>query len=166
MGRRKQDGREKTAAADSGLDTGRKRVLPALDLTLLFLVLLLLILGLVLLYSTSAYNGRVKFHDTAFYFKKQLFATTLGLLALYLVSQMDYHAIARLAWPVYITSIILSTVVLFFGKEYNGSKRWLELGPLSFQPAEFAKVAVVIFWPARSARAEAGRTVSFLWRVP
>lgn len=145
MGRRKRYESGKTAAADSASETGRRPTVPGLDLTLLFLVLLLLILGLVLLYSTSAYNGRVKFHDTAFYFKKQLFATTLGLLALYLVSQMDYHAIARLAWPVYITSIILSTVVLFFGKEYNGSKRWLELGPLSFQPAEFAKVAVVIF---------------------
>ncbi len=145
MGRRKRYESGKTAAADSASETGRRPTVPGLDLTLLFLVLLLLILGLVLLYSTSAYNGRVKFHDTAFYFKKQLFATTLGLLALYLVSQMDYHAIARLAWPVYITSIILSTAVLFFGKEYNGSKRWLELGPLSFQPAEFAKVAVVIF---------------------
>ena len=80
-------------------------------------MLLLLVLGLVLLYSTSAYNGRVKFQDPAYYFKKQLFATTLGLLALYLVSQMDYHRIARLAWPIY------------------GSKRWLALGPLSFQPA-------------------------------
>ena len=65
--------------------TERKRA----DLSLLFLVLLLLVLGLVLLYSTSAYNGRVKFQDPAYYFKKQLFATTLGLLALYLVSQMD-----------------------------------------------------------------------------
>ena len=121
--------------------TERKRA----DLSLLFLVLLLLVLGLVLLYSTSAYNGRVKFQDPAYYFKKQLFATTLGLLALYLVSQMDYHRIARLAWPIYGCSLLLSTLVLFVGREYNGSKRWLALGPLSFQPAEFAKVAVVIF---------------------
>ena len=121
--------------------TERKRA----DLSLLFLVLLLLVLGLVLLYSTSAYNGRVKFQDPAYYFKKQLFATTLGLLALYLVSQMDYHRIARLAWPIYGASLLLSTLVLFVGREYNGSKRWLALGPLSFQPAEFAKVAVVIF---------------------
>ncbi len=121
--------------------TERKRA----DLSLLFLVLLLLVLGLVLLYSTSAYNGRVKFQDPAYYSKKQLFATTLGLLALYLVSQMDYHRIARLAWPIYGASLLLSTLVLFVGREYNGSKRWLALGPLSFQPAEFAKVAVVIF---------------------
>lgn len=115
------------------------------DLSLLFFVLLLLAMGLVLLYSTSAYNGRVKFGDPAYYFKKQLFATALGFLALYLVSQMDYHWIARLAWPLYGCALVLSTLVLLVGKEYNGSRRWLALGPLSFQPAEFAKVAVVIF---------------------
>ena len=115
-----------------------------IDFTLLVLVVLLLIIGLLLLYSTSTYNGRVKFHDPAYYFKKQLFATLLGLMALYLVSQMDYHVIARFALPLYLCSLGLSTAVLFFGQEYNGSKRWLSLGPLSFQPSEFAKVAVVI----------------------
>ena len=47
------------------------------DTTLVALVVLLMIAGLVLLYSTSAYNGRVKFHDPAYYFKKQLFAGIL-----------------------------------------------------------------------------------------
>lgn len=116
-----------------------------IDITLLVLVLLLLIVGLVLLYSTSTYNGRVKFHDPAYYFKKQLFATLLGMLALYVVAMADYHVIARFAWPLYLCSMALSTAVLFFGQEYNGSKRWLALGPLSFQPSEFAKAAVVIF---------------------
>ena len=40
---------------------------------------------------------------------------------------------------------LLSTAVLLFGQEINGSKRWLNLGPLSFQPSEFAKVSVVLF---------------------
>ena len=53
------------------------------DYTLLVLVFLLVVWGLVLLFSTSAYNGRVKFHDSAYYFKKQLFATVLGFFAMY-----------------------------------------------------------------------------------
>ena len=115
------------------------------DKTLLALVLLLVVFGLVILFSTSAYNGRVRFHDSAYYFKKQLFATALGLAAMYAVSQMDYHFLVSLAPWAYLISMLLSTAVLLFGQEINGSKRWLNLGPLSFQPSEFAKVAVILF---------------------
>lgn len=45
----------------------------------------------------------------------------------------------------YLISMFLSGAVLFVGQEINGSKRWLNLGPLSFQPSEFAKVAVILF---------------------
>ena len=114
------------------------------DSLLVFLVLLLVVCGLIFLYSTSAYNGRVKFHDSAYYFKKQLFATSLGLMAMYLVSFMDYHYLVKLAPAFYGLSLLLSLAVLLFGDEYNGSKRWLSLGPLSFQPSEFAKVAVIL----------------------
>ena len=96
------------------------------------------------LYSTSAYNGRVKFHDSSYYFKKQLFATSLGLMGMYLISCMDYHVLVRFAPFFYLISLLLSLAVLLFGDEYNGSKRWLSIGPLSFQPSEFAKVAVIL----------------------
>lgn len=114
------------------------------DYGLLLCVLILVVFGLVVLYSTSAYNGRVKFADSAYYLKKQFFATSLGLAAMYGVSKVDYHKWERLAVLGYLVSILLSTAVLFFGDEYNGSKRWLSLGPLSFQPSEFAKVAVIL----------------------
>ena len=114
------------------------------DGILLILVVVLLVCGLIFLYSTSAYNGRVKFHDSAYYFKKQLFATSLGLMGMYLVSCMDYHILVKTAGLWYGISLVLSLMVLLFGDEYNGSKRWLSIGPLSFQPSEFAKVAVIL----------------------
>ena len=114
------------------------------DYGLMLCVLILVVFGLVVLYSTSAYNGRVKFADGAYYLKKQFFATSLGLAAMYGVSKVDYHKWERLAVLGYLVSILLSTAVLFFGDEYNGSKRWLSLGPLSFQPSEFAQVAVIL----------------------
>ena len=54
------------------------------DTVLLILVLLLAVFGLVMLFSISEYNGRVRFGDSAYYFKKQLFATALGLMTMYL----------------------------------------------------------------------------------
>ena len=115
------------------------------DYTLLIVVLLLVIIGLVLLYSTSAYNGRVKFHDSFYYLKKQGFATALGLVGMMIVAKIDYHKWVPLAGLGYLTAILLSVAVMFIGDEYNGSKRWLSLGPDSFQPSEFAKVAVILF---------------------
>ena len=116
-----------------------------MDMTMLTLVILLTVFGLVILLSASEYNGRVRFHDSAYYFKKQLFASALGLSAMYFVSSIDYHFFVRLAPAAYLLSMLLSTAVLLFGQEINGSRRWLNLGPLSFQPSEFAKVAVVLF---------------------
>lgn len=128
------------SAADDKVNGQKRRM----DGTLLILVLLLVVCGLIFLYSTSAYNGRVKFHDPAYYFKKQLFATSLGMMGMYLVSCMDYHILTRMAPFFYVVSMGLSLAVLLFGDEYNGSKRWLSIGPLSFQPSEFAKVAVIL----------------------
>ena len=61
------------------------------DSIMLTLVLILAVLGLLILFSASEYNGRVRFHDSAYYFKKQLFATALGLGAMYLVSSIDFQ---------------------------------------------------------------------------
>ena len=115
------------------------------DYTLLIIVLFLICFGLITLYSTSAYNGQVKFADPGYYFKKQLFATILGIVAMLIVSRMDYHIFGKFAFYAYLLSLALSGAVLIFGDSYNGSKRWLSLGPLSFQPSEFAKLAVILF---------------------
>lgn len=111
----------------------------------MILVMVLVAFGLITLYSTSAWNGQVKFKDPAYYFKKQFFATLLGLAAMLFISRMDYHIFEKYAVWAYVLSLILSGLVLLVGDSYNGSKRWLSLGPLSFQPAEFAKLAVILF---------------------
>ena len=58
---------------------------------------------------------------------------------------MDYHIWQRLAVFGYLAAVALSVAVMLFGREINGSKRWLALGPFSFQPSEFAKVALILF---------------------
>ena len=61
------------------------------------------------------------------------------------MANIDYHIWQKFAVPAYITALMLSVAVLLVGDEYNGSKRWLSLGPLSFQPSEYAKVALILF---------------------
>lgn len=115
---------------------------------MIVIVFLLAGIGLMILYSTSAYNGQVKFHDSFYYLKKQMFATILGFIMMFIVAKIDYHVWQPLALPGYLLAIVLSTAVLFVGKEINGSKRWLSLGPFSFQPSEYAKVALILFLAA------------------
>lgn len=115
---------------------------------------------MVVLYSMSAYNGQVRFGDAAYYFKKQLFAMVLGLAAMYAVSRIDYHILLKFSVPAYLLSLALSGAVLLFGDAYNGSRRWLSIGPLSFQPAEYAKPAVILLlagFVSRMDRKKSGR---------
>lgn len=134
---------------------------------LLITVLVLEISGLVILYSASAYNGRVRFSDAGYYLKKQLFAAVLGFGCMWLISRMDYHKMARFATLAYILSMALSGAVLLVGDTYNGSRRWLSVGPLSFQPSEFAKPAVILFLSRIISRKEKmGNSIfSLIWCV-
>ena len=87
------------------------------DYVLIVTVFLLVLVGLVILYSASAYNGRVKFHDSFYYLKKQIFATLLGILCMYIVAGIDYHIWQKVAVHGYLAAIGLSVAVMLWGKE-------------------------------------------------
>ena len=70
--------------------------------------------------------------------------TALGLAAMYGAAGLDYHRLQKLAPWGYLLSLALSGAVLLVGDAYNGSRRWLSIGPLSFQPSEYAKLAVIL----------------------
>ena len=114
------------------------------DYSLLFLIIFLLCFGLVMLYSTSSYYSSTRFGDTAYYLKK-LFATSLGIIAMIIVSRIPYRFWMRVSGLAYLMAFGLCTAVIFIGTEAKGQTRWIYIGPLSFQPSEFAKLAVIIF---------------------
>ena len=87
------------------------------DVTLLALVLALLAFGLVMLFSTSAYNGLVRFQDSGYYLKKQLFATSIGLAVMAAVSRIDYRVWRRFASAAYLCALALSGLVLAVAPE-------------------------------------------------
>ena len=115
------------------------------DYTLLIVILFLLAFGLVMVYSTSSYSALDATGDSAFYFKKQLLATAIGLVCMFVVVLIDYHfwyKCSKLIYPAAIISIFL--VLTPLGKSFNGARRWIGVGPLTVQPAEIVKLALII----------------------
>ena len=115
------------------------------DYSLLFIIIFLVGFGLVMLYSVSSFEAQSQFGDSAFYLKKQLSAVVLGLIAMFVVSKMDYHIWQKLSLPLYGIAFLLCLAVIFVGQDFNGSKRWLKIGGVSLQPSELAKVGIIIF---------------------
>lgn len=118
------------------------------DYNLLAIVILLTCFGLVMLYSTSAYEAMQEpGGDDMAYFRKQAVISAASLLLALAGSQVDYHFIARFALPIYWFSTGLLIITRFAGRESHGATRWLRLGPISFQTAELAKLAVILLLP-------------------
>ena len=115
------------------------------DYTLLFIVLFLLAFGLVMLYSTSAYDANLTYNDSTYLFRKQIFSTLAGLVVLFIVSHLPYHIWERFAVIGYGVSVALVLLIIPFGIEANGAKRWLRVFGVSLQPAEVAKLAMILF---------------------
>ena len=126
-------------------EKNEKKQIKYFDYTLLFIIIFLVGFGLVMLYSTSSYNAQLRFGNSAYYLKKQLFASLLGFAGMLVVASIDYHIWIRLSGLCYIGALGLCVLVMFKGSNYNGSTRWLEIGPISFQPSEIAKMAVILF---------------------
>ncbi|MDY3250847.1 MAG: putative peptidoglycan glycosyltransferase FtsW [Candidatus Choladocola sp.] len=118
------------------------------DYNLLAIVILLTCFGLVMLYSTSAYEAMMESGgDDMSYFRKQAAISIVALLMALGGSQIDYHFIARFSMPIYWISVGFLVITKVIGREVNGAKRWIYFGPVSFQPAELAKLAVILFLP-------------------
>ena len=124
----------------------RKRAtdLSKTDMTMLVLIVLLVIFGLAVLFSSSEYNGRVRFGDSACYFKKQLFATALGMGVMYMVSSIDYHFFLRLGQCISDFNVFVRRST-FCRSGDQRLKKMAESWTFIFSASEFAKVAVILF---------------------
>lgn len=115
------------------------------DYSLIFVVLFLLSFGLIMLYSTSSYEAGVSMGDSAYYFKHQLGPTILGLGGMIFMSFFPYKVLQKLTVPIYFAAVILLFLLYPYGKTVNGARRWIIFHGVSIQPAEVAKVAVIVF---------------------
>ncbi|MDD6038027.1 MAG: putative peptidoglycan glycosyltransferase FtsW [bacterium] len=123
----------------------KKKQIKYFDYSLLFIIIFLICFGLVMLYSTSAYDAQDTFGDPTHYLRRQFQAFVLGLIGMFIISRIDYRYWRNLGGFAYLVAVGLCTAVIFFGIEHNNSRRWLGVGPIEFQPSEFAKLAVIMF---------------------
>ncbi len=116
------------------------------DKVLLTITLMLVGLGILMVYSASAIRAQEQFGDASFFLKRQVVWAVMGLTILTWVMGQDYRRFERWALLFYLVSVLLLIVVLIpaVGTKVNGARRWLRFASLSFQPAEFAKIGLML----------------------
>jgi cell division protein FtsW len=129
-------------------------------------VLAMLVIGIVMLFSTSAF-ARDSHGDVYFFIKRQGLWLGIGLALCTVASLVDYHIWQR-TWWIWFALALLALVLCFvphLGMRINGSRRWIGLASFSFQPSEIAKVAAVFFlayWFSRHEKASSNVLYGFL----
>ncbi len=114
------------------------------------IVLLLLALGIVMLASASSVKGNAVYKDANFFLYRQLVWLVVAAVAGMVTASIDYHKWQRWWIPVAVFAAVLLVLVLVphIGAKINGSHRWIRLGPISAQPSELSKFALVIMMSA------------------
>ena len=131
---------------------------------LVLVTLSLVAFGLVMVYSATSAAAAIGNGDPMTYLKRQGIYAALGIVLLVVASRFDNRRLWLLAPPLVLVALGLCAAVLVLGPEINGARRWLYLGPASFQPSELAKLALLLFAAMYLARKGAPRTLAELWR--
>ncbi len=120
------------------------------DVWLFGAAVMLLSVGVVMVYSASAIVAADRFHDPYFFLKRQLVWALLGAGALWAALRLDYRWLEKAVAPALILAVVLLVLVLVppIGQAINGTRRWIRLGSVSFQPVELAKLALVVYLAA------------------
>jgi cell division protein FtsW len=116
-----------------------------LDMGFLSLVLILLSIGLVLLFSASYAYSYARFNNSYHFIIRQAIFAVVGVVVMFALSRVDVKVYRKMAIPLYVVSIALLVLVLALPPMVEGMdhKRWLVLGPITFQPSEIAKFAII-----------------------
>ena len=118
-----------------------------IDYTLLITVLLLLSMGLIMVLSASSPTAISEGRSSYAYFIRQALFAVIGIVAMIVISKIDYKIYKKFYLLAYFASILLLVAVMVIGKETNGAKRWIYITKsLSFQPSEFVKMFMIIFY--------------------
>ncbi|MGN6109922.1 MAG: putative lipid II flippase FtsW [Kofleriaceae bacterium] len=121
------------------------------DLMLIAVVLGLLCIGTIEIYASTAADGLTRLGNAAHYLERQIAFVALGGVSMWIGARMDYRKLQRWTYPLLLLAILLLIVTLGT-RPRNGAHRWIPLGPLTFQPVEVAKLALVTYLACSLAR--------------
>jgi cell division protein FtsW len=119
------------------------------DFMLLIMTFALIAFGMLMVYSASSMSASLYFEgDSLHYVKRQAIAVALGLILMLFFMNLHYTKLKKWAVPLFIFVLILLFLVPFIGVDAKGARSWFSLGPLNLQPAEFAKLSMIIYLSA------------------
>ena len=123
-------------------------ILTEIDKPFFILVMVLLVFGLLMMFSASYAWGLSEYNDGYYYLVSQLKSAGLGLLLMFATSYLDYHFFqnTKIAYIAFIATYLLTFYTALFGIDVAGAKRWIQIGPISFQPSELLKVTFIIIF--------------------
>jgi rod shape determining protein RodA len=108
------------------------------DWMLLGLVLALCTISIFEIYSATMHTKYSGFHT------KQLYWIMGGIVAMFVMSKIDYHKLLDVVWYLYGFFLLALIAVKLFGHKALGGKRWIKMGPISFQPSEWFKLVLIV----------------------
>jgi cell division protein FtsW len=138
-----------------------QRAAAAIDPVLAAVVVALIGFGVVMVYSASAVQATTQYHDPQYFLKREVGYALASLVVFFGLSRIDYHRLYKLTYPVLAgVGLLMLMCVVGFGHSGGGATRWLSIGPVHIQPAEMAKLSLVV-WLAYSLAKKAEKVKSF-----
>jgi cell division protein FtsW len=115
------------------------------DYAIMATALALVVIGIIFVYSSSFAIALAHYDDINYFFFRQIIAAALGIAALIFFMSIDYHRLRVFSPIIMLAAVVSLGLVLFIGTDAYGARRWIDFGPMPFQPSEFAKLALIIY---------------------
>ena len=117
------------------------------DFWLLFTVMVLLAMGVIMVFSASSYYAAYNWNNKFHFLIRQLLWSCVGLVCMFVISNIDYRRLAIISPVLMLISIVLLILVAIpgIGAKYNDARRWFNLGFTTFQPSELMKLSLIMF---------------------
>ncbi len=115
------------------------------DLVAFGTIMALLVIGIMTVFSASYTTALHMYGDPHYFIKRQLLWAVIGIIGMLVMMRIDYRKLRPWALPALLVAVLLLSIVLVAGTESRGGQRWLEIGPIRFQPSELSKIALVNF---------------------